>query len=66
MDRNAEIALAGTAAPSSISNDATVMVLGKQAYKTAVEGKNGFVCLVECGWNGPFESRFPGEFWNPN
>ena len=65
MERNAEIALARTAAPPSISNDATVMVLGEQGYEIAVEGKNGFVCLVERGWNGPFEGRLPGEFWNP-
>jgi hypothetical protein len=44
-DRNAEIALARTAAPPSISRDATVMVLGRHGYETAVEGKNGFVCL---------------------
>jgi len=63
MDRNAEITLARTAAPPSVSNDATVMVLGKQGYEIAVEGKNGFVCLVERAWNGPFEGD-PG-FWNP-
>jgi hypothetical protein len=61
-DRNAEIALARTAAPPSISGDATVMVLGRQGYETAVEGKNGFVCLVERAWDGGFED--PG-FWNP-
>src|ERR1700686_412111 len=55
MDRNAEIALARTAAPPSISRDATVMVLGRHGYETAVEGKNGFVCLVERAWNGSFE-----------
>ena len=43
MDRNAEIALARTAAPESISQDATVLVLGRQGYEKAVEGKNGFV-----------------------
>jgi len=32
-DRNAEIALARTAAPSSISRDATIMVLGATAMK---------------------------------
>jgi hypothetical protein len=62
-DRDAEIALARTAAPPSISNDATVMVLGRHGYETAVEGKNGFVCLVERGWNGSFESD--KGFWNP-
>jgi hypothetical protein len=50
-DRNAEIALARSAAPDSISRDAKVMVLGRHGYETAVEGKNGFVCIV--------------EFWNP-
>jgi hypothetical protein len=62
-DRNAEIALARTAAPPSISSDATVMVLGRHGYETAVEGKNGFVCIVERAWMGPFE-KDPG-FWNP-
>src|SRR5262245_16021594 len=44
-DRDAEIALARTAAPDSISRDATILVLGKHGYETAVEGNNGFVCL---------------------
>jgi hypothetical protein len=61
-DRNAEIDLARTAAPPSISRDATVMVLGRHGYETAVEGKNGFVCMVERAWMGPFGSP---EFWNP-
>jgi hypothetical protein len=62
-DRNAEIALARTAAPPSVSKDATVMVLGRHGYETAVGGKNGFVCLVERGWNGAFEGD--KGFWNP-
>jgi hypothetical protein len=61
-DRNAEIALARSAAPPSISSDATVMVLGKHGYETAVEGKNGFVCIVERGWMNSFDSP---EFWSP-
>jgi hypothetical protein len=61
-DRNAEITLARSAAPESISNDATVLVLGKQGYETAVEGKNGFVCVVESAWMSPSDSP---EFWNP-
>ncbi len=63
MDRDAEIALARSAAPPSISNDATVMVLGKQGYETAVEGKNGFVCNVDRSWMDQFENS--PEFWNP-
>ena len=61
-DRNAEIALARSAAPTSISSDATVLVLEKSGYQTAVEGKNGFTCLVERAWVSPFDSP---EFWNP-
>jgi hypothetical protein len=56
MDRDAEIALARTAAPESVSRDATVLVLGPHGYETAVEGKNGFVCLVERSWMGPLKS----------
>src|ERR1700726_2515611 len=63
-DRNAEIALARSAAPDSISHDAKVLVLGPHGYETAVEGKNGFVCVVERGWMGPFDGEF-SVFWNP-
>jgi hypothetical protein len=61
-DRNAEIALARTAAPKSISADASVLVLGRHGYEKAVEGKNGFVCIVERAWMSPFDHP---EFWNP-
>ena len=61
-DRNAEIALARTAAPESISRDAEVLVLGRHGYETAVKGKNGFVCLVERSWNASYDNP---EFWNP-
>jgi hypothetical protein len=55
MDREPEIALARTAAPEDISRDATILVLGRRGYETAVKGKNGFVCLVERSWMGPLE-----------
>ena len=61
-DRNAEIAMARSAAPPSISADAQVMVLGRHGYETAVKGKNGFVCLVERSWMSPFDFA---QFWNP-
>jgi hypothetical protein len=61
-DRGAEIALARSAAPDSISRDATIVVLGRQGYETALEGKNGFVCMVGRAWTGMFD--WP-EFWNP-
>src|SRR5260370_1165016 len=62
MERNAEILLARSAAPDSISRDATIRVLGRQGYETAVRGKNGFVCMVERSWMEAFDSP---EFWNP-
>lgn len=61
MDRTAEIALARSAAPESISRDAEVLVLGRQGFETAVKGKNGWVCMVGRGW-GMFDAP---EFWNP-
>jgi hypothetical protein len=62
MDRNAEIALARTAAPESISKDAGVMVMGRRGYETAVKGKNGFVCMVERSWTAGIDDPV---FWNP-
>jgi hypothetical protein len=62
MERNAEIALARSAAPESISKDAEVMVLGRKGYETAVKGTNGFVCVVHRSWTS--EASDP-EFWNP-
>lgn len=65
MERNAEIALARSAAPEAISRDADVLVLGQHGYETAVKGKNGFVCVVERGWMGPFDGDGAADFWNP-
>jgi hypothetical protein len=61
-DWSEELVLARSAAPTSISGDATVLVLEKSGYLTAVEGRNGFTCLVERSWMSPFDSP---EFWNP-
>ncbi len=61
-DQKAEIALARSAAPEAISGDAEILVLGRHGYETAVEGKNGFVCVVERGWMSPSDAP---EFWNP-
>jgi hypothetical protein len=61
-DRTAEIALARSAAPESISRDAEVMVLGRGSYETAVKGKNGFVCMVERSWTAGIDDP---DFWNP-
>jgi hypothetical protein len=57
-----EIALARSAAPTSISGDADVLTLGDHGYETAVKGKNGFVCLVWRSWAAGFDDQ---DFWNP-
>src|SRR5580658_7777892 len=62
-DREAEIVLARSAAPESISRDAEVLVLGRHGYETAIKGKNGFVCVVERSWMAPFDDP---EFLNPD
>src|SRR3974390_3122937 len=61
MDRTAEVALARSAAPESISRDAEVLVLGRHGFETAIKGKNGFVCIVERSWT----SAPDPDFWNP-
>jgi hypothetical protein len=60
-DRAAEIALARSAAPVSISRNAEVMVLGRHGFETAAKGTNGFVCIVGRGWT----SAADPDFWNP-
>ena len=60
-DRAAEIALARSAAPESISRDAEVLILGRHGFETAVKGTNGFVCIVGRGWTSAADS----DFWNP-
>jgi len=46
-NRNAEITLARSVAPESISGGAELSVLGRQGCETAVKGKKGFICIVE-------------------
>ncbi len=60
-DREAEVNLARTAAPPSISRDAEVLVLGRHGFETAAKGKNGFVCLVGRGWAAAADE----DYWNP-
>jgi hypothetical protein len=61
-NRDAEIALARTAAPESISRDAEVLVLERNGYETAVKGKNGFLCIVQRSWTAGIDDP---DFWNP-
>ena len=61
MDRTAEIALARSAAPESISGTAEILVLTRHGYETAVKGANSFVCMVQRSWSAPIDDP---EFWN--
>jgi hypothetical protein len=60
MARDAEIALARSAAPASISDRATVKILMKSGYEVAREGDNGFVCMVMRGFSAP--TYTPAQF----
>lgn len=60
-DRDAEVALARSAAPAAIAEHAEVRVLGRHGYATAVSGTNGFVCVVEPSFTSPFDSP---TFWD--
>jgi hypothetical protein len=61
-DRQAEVALARSAAPPAIAAKAEVLVLTPDGFQTAVQGTNGFVCIVERSWTSAFNDT---EFWNP-
>lgn len=61
--QEAEIAVARSAAPKSVSGDASVMVLTKSGYETVIKGKNGFTCLIQRSWAQDFDAP---EFWNPH
>ena len=62
MAETDEIALARSAAPKAVSDEAEVMVLRKEGFVTVAKGTNDFLCLVERGWAG--DSSF-ADFWNP-
>ena len=57
----AEIALARTAGPSSISAHAEVLVLANQGYVVGAKGTNGWLCLVGRSWTAVLDDP---EFWN--
>ena len=57
-----EIALARTAAPSRISDSATVLVLTRARFITAAHGTNGFTCVVLRSFSGTVGNP---EYWNP-
>jgi len=59
MTREAEISLAKSAAPANISAHATVKILTTSGYRVAVQGDNGFVCVVMRGWAAPTYTPAP-------
>jgi len=61
-DEKAEIALARSAAPASVSSGAEVMVLRRDGYATVEKGSNGFVCMVVRSWANTTDDP---QFWNP-
>ena len=60
MPRAAEIALARTAAPPSISDHATIKVLTRSGFKVVQQGENGTVCMVMRGFSAP--TYTPAQF----
>jgi len=62
IPRDAEIALARSAATNAIAKDAQIMVFTATGFQTAVKGTNGFVCLVARSWSAGFGDP---DFWNP-
>ena len=61
-DRAAEIALARTGGPPSISAKASVWILGPHGYEKAVDGTNGWVCFNEHSFDAFYNDS---EFWLP-
>jgi hypothetical protein len=57
-----EIELSRSAAPTSISGEASVLTLGDHGYQTTLKGTNGFTCLVERSWAARFSDP---KFWDP-
>ena len=60
-DHSAEVALARSAAPKSISEAATVLVMTRKGYAEAAHGRNGFTCLVFRSFAGTLTDP---NFWN--
>jgi hypothetical protein len=53
MGRDLEVGLARSAAPAKIADHASIKILTEAGYRTAVEGDNGFTCIVMRGWAAP-------------
>ncbi len=55
LPRDVEIALARSAAPTTVSDSARVLVLADSGYVEAVAGSNGVTCLVNRSWRHALE-----------
>lgn len=62
MPRDAEISLARSAAPKSMSDDAEILILTEGGFQTTVKGRNGFVCMVARSWSADYDDP---DFWDP-
>ncbi len=60
MPRDAEIALARSAAPPGVSDHATIKVLTRSGYEVVRDGDNGAVCMVMRGFTAP--TYTPAQF----
>jgi hypothetical protein len=63
MPQQSEISLARSAAPSSVSEHATIEALTPKGYEVAAKGNNGFICMVLRSWSAapdPNDSRYAG------
>src|SRR5437899_11203448 len=60
MPQADEIALARTAAPANISDQATIKVFTKTGFEVAQQGDNGSVCMVMRGFSAP--TYTPAQF----
>lgn len=61
-DRAAEVALARSAAPKSVSDSATILVLTRAGLTESIHGTNGFTCAVLRSFDGGLEDP---NFWSP-
>ena len=52
-----EIAIARSAAPEAVSDNASYWVLAPEGYRRVVEGQNGFNCLVLRQWSAAFDTQ---------
>jgi hypothetical protein len=57
-DPDFEIAVAKSAAPAHVADNASIWVLKKSGYEKIHDGSNGFNCLVMRQWSAGFDDDF--------